>query len=160
MDKINLLGLTPLDYYYNIEDTELLDFLKKQNIDISSTFSAHTNLDEIKNAASAKQNIVVSESGIKLARLFNEKYNIDYSVKILINDELVEITNEAETFFDKKMKLRDDDLKIIDDDLSNINHSENYIIAEPFKAIAFKKYLKDKLNIDINILYRCSEDEF
>ena len=158
-DKINLLGLTPLDYYYGTEDSELLDYLKKQNIDIAASFSAHTDLESIKNAASAKENIVVSESGLKLARLFDEKYNIDYSVKILINDEWVEITKEAEIFFDKKMKLRDDDLKMIDDDLSNVNHSENYIIAEPFKALALKKYLKEKLNIDLNVLYRCSEED-
>lgn len=156
---VNILGLTPLDYYYGAEDTELLNYFKNENVHINCSFSAHSDLDNIINAHNAEMNIVVSESGLKLARLFKQKYNIDYKTKILISNELVDITSLADKFYDTKQKLSDDNLKIIDEDLKNQNHSENYIIAEPFKALAFKKYLKEKLNIDINVLYRCSESE-
>lgn len=157
--NINILGLTPLDYYYNVEDIELLNYLKVNNINVNCSFSAHTDLDKIINSTKADLNIVVSESGMKLAKLFKEKYNIDYKVKILIMNELVDMTKEAENFYDKRQKMNIDDMKIIDDDLCDSNHSENYIISEPFKAIALKKFLKEKLNIDINFLYRCSESE-
>lgn len=156
---INILGLTPLDYYYGVEDTQLLNYFKNKNIKINCSFSAHTDLDSVINSNKADTNIVVSEAGLKLARLFRQKLNIDYKTQILISDDIVDITELADNFYDKKQKLSVDNLKIIDDDLNNNNHSENYIIAEPFKALAFKKYLKEKLNIDINVLYRCSESE-
>lgn len=169
-NSINILGMTPLDFYYEYEDLFIINYFEKNNIKINSNFSVKTNFDTIKNALSADMNIVVSEAGMNIANKFYKKYNMPYKTILPICSELVDITKESIDFIEFKQKINDnykniiiknnrDCLEFIHKDCNDfIDNNKNYIIGESIKSIALQKYLKQKLNIDATVLYRCSED--
>ena len=79
-DSINLLGITPLDFGIKNNVPDLKDIFKKNNIKINSCWSMGTSLDEIRNTTKAEINVVVSVSGLEVARYLNKKYEMPYII--------------------------------------------------------------------------------
>lgn len=85
-NSINLLGVTPLDFGIKNNVSDLKNIFIKNNIKINSCWSMGTSLKEIKETTKAEMNLVVSVSGLELARYLKKKYDMPYCVGVPVGD--------------------------------------------------------------------------
>ena len=69
--SINILGQKD-------EQSELIKYLKEENVSINLTLPSNCTIDEIKNASKAKLNIVCDRTAENLAKIMQDKFNIPY----------------------------------------------------------------------------------
>ena len=86
--KVNILGLTPLDFSVNGQDDSIAAWLESENFEIVSRWAMGSTLDEIAMAGVADVNLVVSASGLRAARVLFERFGTPYAVGLPIGDEL------------------------------------------------------------------------
>ena len=86
--KVNILGLTPLDFSVNGQDASIVEWLESENFEIVSRWAMGSSLDEIAMAGVADVNLIVSASGLRAARVLFERFGTPYAVGLPIGDEL------------------------------------------------------------------------
>ena len=79
-NSINLLGVTPLDFGIKNNVSDLKYIFENNGIKINSCWSMGTSLDEIKNTTKAEMNVVVSVSGLEVARYLKKKFDMPYCI--------------------------------------------------------------------------------
>ena len=77
--RINVLGVTPLDFTLQTYVDDLSARLTNAGWEINSLWAMGESLDRIKNAANADLNLVVSSSGMKAAALLNRQFGIPWT---------------------------------------------------------------------------------
>lgn len=82
--SVNLLGVTPLDFSIHQNAEDLQSFFKNNNYRVNACWSMDCDLEMIKGTTRASCNIVVSVSGLKLARYLEKTFQIPYKVGIPI----------------------------------------------------------------------------
>ena len=117
-NSINLLGVTPLDFGIKNNVSDLKNIFEKNNIKINSCWSMGTSLDEIRNTTKAEMNVVVSVSGLEVARYLKKKFKMPYCIglpigKYGINKCLNLINNNEVEQCIEKTSLREDNVLII-----------------------------------------------
>ena len=147
-NSINLIGLTPLDFYYNNEDMIIKKFFFDKKIEVISSFTVDCDIESLKKFKSAEKNIALSESGIKFAERIREKYNISYDVGIPILDKFYSVKDILEDKLNVGVKYEYGD---VDSDL--------IIIGEKIKSLSLYKFLKENTKFKVKVLYRYTEDE-
>ena len=75
---VNILGMTPLDFKWRGTSTLMKKWLGESGLEYISCLAMGSTLDEIKNAASAKVNLVVSYAGMASAEYMKDKFGIPY----------------------------------------------------------------------------------
>ena len=83
-EGVNILGLTPLDFALNDTDKSIVKFFEENKYPVISTFAMNTNLENLQNAHNAACNIVVSNGGLKAAKIFEAAWNTPYIVGLPI----------------------------------------------------------------------------
>lgn len=140
-NSINLLGVTPLDFGIKNNVSDLKNIFMKNNIKINSCWSMGTSLNEIKETTKAEMNLVVSVSGLELARYLKEKYDMPYCVGIPVGDYgikkcLVLIKNNMEPMGDSKNKvLRKEKVLIIGEQVLSNSIRDVVINEYDFEAV-------------------------
>lgn len=76
--KVGVIGATPLNTGLTRADT-IIDELKNQGYDEVVAFGMDSGLDEIRNASSCEEIMVIAPSGIKAARYLHEKFGVKVS---------------------------------------------------------------------------------
>ena len=76
----NILGLTPLDFSDNENAADLRVFLETAGWRVGCSFMMGASLEDIRDAANAEVNLVVSQSGMGLARRMWQRWRIPYVV--------------------------------------------------------------------------------
>lgn len=156
--KINILGLTPLDFD---APGVVEDMLKKfDDFEIISTWAMGCDLDSIKRATLADVNVVVSVTGIKLAKWMYEEYGIPYVYGSPVGDfakELIaDIKNAAETGQVKNYKdfKGDNDESSLKTDITEMKHTGEkiYLIGEPVTMWSLKNHLKLHFGTDATVI--------
>jgi nitrogenase molybdenum-iron protein alpha/beta subunit len=144
--SVNIIGATPLDIGKNEQAERLISLIENAGLVVQSCWSMGSTLDDIAGAAQANANIVVSWSGLKVARYMQTKFGIPYLVGLpvgaragrqLINNllNLVGLENKAET------------ADIADFAVLNID-SNVLVIGEQVKSNS----IRDCLRMDIGII--------
>ena len=77
--RINVLGVTPLDFTLQTYVDDLSARLTNAGWEINSLWAMGESLDRIKNAAGADLNLVVSYTGMKAAALLNRRFGIPWT---------------------------------------------------------------------------------
>ena len=109
--KVNILGLTPLDFPLHGTCEAMLDWLEKHGHTINSYVGMHpgkkhftniassndlsNNLDEIKRLTDADVNLVVSSIGMALAEYLYEEYGIPYVIGAPYGEAFSELLEKA-----------------------------------------------------------------
>ena len=75
---VNILGATPLDFSVNGSVDSLRRWLAEQGWQAGATWAMGSSLDELKASGRAAVNLVVSWSGLALARFLKERYGAPY----------------------------------------------------------------------------------
>ena len=149
MQKINILGLTPLDFSVNGSEKSIKEYYRSKGYEIISTWAMGTTLDEIKKSAEADLNIVVSETGMGAALKLKEKYGTPYKIGISLAGEEIDVTDEYQEsinehnligFFEGKINnVSDKENKAYKDD-----NPEILIMGERVSSLSLAKYLSAK----------------
>ncbi len=84
--KVNLVGITPLDYSRENAVSDIKEWLRTSGFTFNSSLSLDTSYDEFVNAPDADVNLVLSSVGMECAIYMNEKYGIPYVVGSPIGD--------------------------------------------------------------------------
>jgi len=124
-NSINLLGVTPLDFGIKNNVSDLKNVFISNGIKINSCWSMGTSLNEIKETTKAEMNVVVSVSGLELARYLKKKYNMPYCVVLPVGEygikkclDLIKNNVECEEY-SKKETVRKDKVLIIGEQVSS-----------------------------------------
>ena len=80
--KINLLGVTPLDFSINGSVREMEKYLEGQGFSVLSTWAMGNTLDKILSCADADVNLVVSACGLPAAKVLLRRFGIPFAVGV------------------------------------------------------------------------------
>lgn len=94
---INLLGATPLDFSINGDVRTFRNFFENAGYRIVSDFVMHSSLEDIGASACVSANVVVSASGLTLAKWFEKNHGIPYIVGTPVNGYAQEILHMLDT---------------------------------------------------------------
>ena len=86
--KVNILGLTPLDFSINGQDESIAQWLEREGFEVVSRWAMGSSLDEIRRSAEADVNLVVSAAGYGAARALYERFGMPYAVGFPVGNEL------------------------------------------------------------------------
>ncbi|SHH97540.1 Nitrogenase component 1 type Oxidoreductase [Sporobacter termitidis DSM 10068] len=78
--RVNIFGFTPLDYAANGNGALLTALLRDNGFQTGCTFVTKTELEQLRRAASADVNLVVSAAGLKAAQFMAAEFGIPYVV--------------------------------------------------------------------------------
>ena len=89
--KVNILGLTPLDFSIIGQDESIVQWLENEGFEVVSRWAMGSSLDEIRRSAEADVNLVVSAAGLGAAEVLWRRFGMPYAVGLPVGDDLKEI---------------------------------------------------------------------
>lgn len=84
---VNIIGATPLDFGLNGSIDSMKKWLTEEGFNVVSCIAMDSSLEEIKRAASAKVDLVVSWCGIEAAEYMRDNFGIPYVTGVPIGNE-------------------------------------------------------------------------
>ena len=152
--KVNILGVTPLDFSINKSVEAMVDLLKENNFEVISTWAMGSSLEYIKNAGDADVNLVVSYSGIGAAKYMYENLNIPYVVGTPFGKEFAKkvIEDLKEVKATKENKISYDNRKIDKD-------AEITIVGESIMSESLAYAISKEKNKTVNVISSLETDE-
>ena len=82
--RINLLGVTPLDFSNNGSDISLQHWLERNDFFVQSCWAMGSSLARLQSSAAADVSLVLSFSGLAAARTLYERFGIPYVIGVPI----------------------------------------------------------------------------
>lgn len=82
----NILGLTPLDFSVNGTDASIAAFLEEAGFEVISKWAMGSTAEKMKDAGKARVNLVVSATGLGVAKALKELFGTPYVVGVPISD--------------------------------------------------------------------------
>lgn len=152
--KVNILGVTPLDFSINKSVEAMVDLLKENNFEVISTWAMGSSLEYIKNAGDADVNLVVSYSGMGAAKYMYENLNIPYVVGTPFGKEFAKkvIEDLKEVKSTKENKISYDNRKIDKD-------AEITIVGESVMSESLAYAITKEKNKTVNVISALETDE-
>ena len=152
--KVNILGVTPLDFSINKSVEAMVDLLKENNFEVISTWAMGSSLEYIKNAGDADINLVVSYSGMGAAKYMYENLNIPYVVGTPFGKEFAKkvISDLKEVKSTKENKISYDNRKIDKD-------AEITIVGESIMSESLAYAISKEKNKTVNVISSLETDE-
>ena len=152
--KVNILGVTPLDFSINKSVEAMVDLLKENNFEVISTWAMGSSLEYIKNAGDADVNLVVSYSGIGAAKYMYENLNIPYVVGTPFGKEFANkvIEDLKEVKSTKENKISYSNRKIDKD-------AEITIVGESIMSESLAYAISKEKNKTVNVISSLETDE-
>ena len=92
--KVNILGLTPLDFSIIGMDRSIEAWLEENGFEVISKWAMGSSLDEIRRAGEADVNLVVSAAGIGAADVMRDRFGIPYVTGLPVGTKQKEILAE------------------------------------------------------------------
>ncbi len=75
---INIIGMTPLDFHINGNDTDFIKLFETNGIPVLSCYYMGLTIEDLQQSVSADLNVVVAQNGIEVARYMEKYYGIPY----------------------------------------------------------------------------------
>ena len=152
--KVNILGVTPLDFSINKSVEAMVDLLKENNFEVISTWAMGSSLEYIKNAGDADVNLIVSYSGMGAAKYMYENLNIPYVVGTPFGKEFAKkvIEDLKEVKSTKENKISYDNRKIDKD-------AEITIVGESIMSESLAYAISKEKNKTVNVISSLETDE-
>jgi len=143
-EKINILGLTPLDFSINGSAESIKLWFENKGYSILSTWAMGSSLEDISGAGKAGINYVVSSTGIGAAKKLKEIFGTEYRVGLPIDGEFIDVSNE-----------------ISDTPNDNLEKEEitGLVIGESVTSAALAKYLTGKTGVNYSFFASTDSDE-
>ena len=137
---VNILGATPLDYSINENITDLMALLERNGYKVNACWSMHSTLEAIKETTKAEMNIVISVSGLELARYLEKHYQMPYITTVPVGKSgearLVEALKAGQEQVDEVTEATTETQKRV------------LIIGEQILSNSLRAYLKDEYQMN------------
>ena len=88
--KVNILGVTPLDFSMNGSVEELRKLLERKGFKVGSTWAMGDDLDHLLKSADASVNLVVSAVGLRAAAAMEKRFGIPYVIGLPAGKKVTE----------------------------------------------------------------------
>lgn len=152
--KVNILGVTPLDFSINKSVEAMVDLLKENNFEVISTWAMGSSLGYIKNAGDADVNLVVSYSGMGASKYMYENLNIPYVIGTPFGKEFANkvIEDLKEVKSTKENKISYDNRKID-------KNAEITIVGESIMSESLAYAISKEKNKTVNVISSLETDE-
>ncbi len=125
--KVNLLGVTPLDFPKKESIDALSDYIKNSGFELNSCVGVNTDLNEFKKLRKADVNLLLSSTGKSLADYLYKEYEIPCVTGVPYGETLPKLIKDfLKLSFEKKINIpvpnliRDNDCKASDDEIKRI----------------------------------------
>ena len=102
--KVNVLGLTPLDFSVNGTDESIVQWLEREGFEVVSKWAMGCSLDDIRRSAEADVNLVVSAAGYGAARVLYERFGMPYAIGFPVGNDLPGLLADQIILSVKKLK--------------------------------------------------------
>lgn len=83
---VNLLGVTPLDFYINSNNEDFTQLFEKNSLTVAACYFMGLSVEDLPVSASASLNVVLSQSGAGIAKYMKKQYGIPYVTGTPIGD--------------------------------------------------------------------------
>lgn len=83
---VNLLGVTPLDFYINSNKEDFVRLFEENGIKVTACYFMGMSVEDLQNSASASLNVAVSQAGIGIAKYMEKRFGIPYITGTPIGD--------------------------------------------------------------------------
>ena len=155
--KVNILGLTPLDFSINGQDESIVQWLMNEGFEVVSKWAMGSSLDEIRRSAEADVNLVVSAAGFGAAKVLYERFGIPYVAGLPIGDDLKELL--ADTLKDlsgdipeKSITFYKDVTRDVFADKETIARGPVIIIGEGVTSLALASAIEFETGMNTKVL--------
>ena len=138
--KVNILGVTPLDFSMNGSVEELRKLLERKGFKVGSTWAMGDDLDHLLKSADASVNLVVSAVGLRAAAAMEKKFGIPYVVGLPAGKKVTErIVDELRS----KVGSAGDHIEYAAESQSpeQCQNADILIIGEPVQSLAIRETL-------------------
>lgn len=140
----NILGLTPLDFSVNGSDASMVKFLENAGFTVISKWAMGSTLEELTEAGRASVNLVVSSTGLGVAKVLKELFGTPYVVGTPIGAAFQEELKHALL---KTVKEGLSDLE-----LSSLPNSEIAVIGEGVTSLSLAQAIELEYGIGVKVL--------
>ena len=152
--KVNILGVTPLDFSINKSVEAMVDLLKENNFEVISTWAMGSSLEYIKNAGDADVNLVVSYSGMGAAKYMYENLNIPYVIGTPFGKEfankVIEDLKEVKSTKENKISYSNREID---------ENAEITIVGESIMSESLAYAISKEKNKTVNVISSLETDE-
>ena len=140
----NILGLTPLDFSVNGSDASMVKFLENAGFEVISKWAMGSTLEELTEAGRASVNLVVSATGLGVAKVLKELFGTPYVVGTPVGAAFQEELKHALL---ETAKGGSSDLE-----LSNLPNSEIAVIGEGVTSLSLAQAIELEYGIGVKVL--------
>lgn len=140
----NILGLTPLDFSVNGSDASMVKFLENAGFEVVSKWAMGSTLEELTEAGRASVNLVVSATGLGVAKVLKELFGTPYVVGTPIGAAFQEELKHA------LLKTANGDAS--DLELSSLPNSEIAVIGEGVTSLSLAQAIELEYGIGVKVL--------
>ena len=142
--KINILGLTPLDFSINGSAESVKSWFENKGYSVVSTWAMGSSLEDISKAGEAGVNFVVSSTGLGAAKKLKELFGTEYRVGLPIDGEFIDVSNEISNGVNNRADK---------EEISGL------VLGESITSAALAKYLTGKTGENFSFLGSTDSDE-
>ena len=140
----NILGLTPLDFSVNGSDVSMVKFLENAGFEVISKWAMGSTLEELTEAGRASVNLVVSATGLGVAKALKELFGTPYVVGTPIGaafqEELKNVLLEAAKGITSELEM------------SSLPNSEIAVIGEGVISLSLAQAIELEYGIGVKVL--------
>ena len=140
----NILGLTPLDFSVNGSDASMVKFLENAGFTVISKWAMGSTLEELTEAGRASVNLVVSATGLGVAKVLKELFGTPYVVGTPIGAAFQEKLKHALL---NTAKGGSSDLE-----WSSLPNSEIAVIGEGVTSLSLAQAIELEYGIGVKVL--------
>lgn len=140
----NILGLTPLDFSVNGSDASMVKFLENAGFEVISKWAMGSTLEELTEAGRASVNLVVSATGLGVAKVLRELFGTPYVVGTPIGAAFQEELKHALL---NTAKGGSSDLE-----WSSLPNSEIAVIGEGVTSLSLAQAIELEYGIGVKVL--------
>ena len=140
----NILGLTPLDFSVNGSDASMVKFLENAGFTVISKWAMGSTLEELTEAGRASVNLVVSATGLGVAKVLKELFGTPYVVGTPIGAAFQEEL--------KHTLLNTAKGGLSDLELSSLPNSEIAVIGEGVTSLSLAQAIELEYGIGVKVL--------
>lgn len=133
-NAINIIGMTPLDFHTNGNDSDFINLFESNGIQVLSCYYMGLTIEKLQESVAASLNVVVSHAGLEVAQYMEKKYGIPYIA-------VTPIADGVEALRRVQAALRGEQTAHY---VPHTEDAKTAIVGEQFIANAMRQYLQQK----------------
>lgn len=156
--RINILGMTPLDYAYKDAAEFMRKVLEEEGFEVQSVWAMGDSLENMQKAGAARVNLVTSQVGLETAKYLEQEFQIPYVAGVPIGpfrDQVMTALRQAEEDGKSRMlcRKRANTLEYSDEmQTANTPETQVTLIGESVTMGSLAAAITMKYGLDVQVI--------